>query len=340
MTNEWNLRTELFEITHRWQQIFLVFLSCSVLGWIAALIFPTPYRAQSELYVGYNADAIFRNADDYKNWQFGELEAYVVSNDVLDETRRRLTEQDPYWQAYSNDQIRPALRTYWRNAGKWRLVAEWRGQARARQLGETWRQVILDKSNAAASHAQTLLSLEARLNANARGELEHRLKSIQLKQIHSALSQWRDAAEAQAGASLDLLGRWRLQSLGASAAGLLPVELELVVEPPAEGAQAGQYFPAVDQALVALAEAIAIADEQSTQLADQHQALMEQWTVESREAHNLTAHLTVEPTAVEVVSVRPVRLTSQMALVGGALGIIVWGLVFLARPLRKARAEK
>lgn len=341
MTNEWNLRNELFEISHRWQQVFLAFLLGSLLGWVLALIFPTPHRAQSELYVAYNGDAIFRNADDYKNWQFGELEAYVVSNDVLGETLKRLSQQDPYWQDISVEELKPSLRTYWRNAGKWRLVAEWRGEQRAQLLGETWTQVVLDKSNVAADHARSVFSLEARLDANARSQIEHRLKAIQLQQIYNALNAWRGrAAEAQPGAPLDVLERWRLQSLAANAASLLPGELSLVAQPPAEGAETVQYIPAVDQALIALAEEIAIADQQTAELAAQHEALMQQWDVESKASHNLTAHLTVEPGAVEHIVARPVRLTSQVALVGGALGLLLWGLVFLGRPLRKGRAER
>jgi hypothetical protein len=336
MTYEWNLRDEILEISHRWQQVFLAFLLGSILGWGVALLFPTPHRAQSELYVAYNGDAIYRNADDYKNWQFGELEAYVVSNDVLDATLARLRQQDPYWEALTTRDLKPQLRTYWRNAGRWRLVAEWREPERTTQLAQAWTNVTLEKISQAAIHAQEVLSLQAQIDAISRRQVEHHLGAIQIDQILAALETWRDEHGSQQGGQLDILDRWRLQSLAASAAGLLPGELVLLTQfPPAEAA-IEPYLAAVNQALVALREQQAIVQRQAEELGAQREALRAQWETESKASHNLTANLTVEPLTAEGLAARPVRLTSQMALVGGVLGLLVWGLLWLARPLRRA----
>ena len=335
-TNDWTLRTEILEIAHRWPQVFIAFLLGSLLGWGAALIFPTSYRAQTEIYVAYNADAIYRNPDDYKNWQFEELDAYIVSNDVLSETMQRLRQQDPYWQDIKIKDVKPNLRTFWRSAGRWRLVADWSDQQHATQLSQTWTEVILEKTSQAATHAQAVLDLEAQIAAHSKDEVNVRLQFTQLTQLKNALETWRQAQDPAGNQPLDTLARWRLQFLAASIASQVPVDLALLAEFPAQGDPASAYFPAIDQAIIALDESVAVVERQLTDLTAQREALLEQWKIESQASHNLTAHLTIEPISVENRSARPVRSTSQMALVGGSLGLLLWALVWLARPLYKA----
>ena len=334
--HEWNLRTEILDISHRWLQVFLAFLLGSLLGWGAAFLFPTPYRAQNELYVAYNGDAIYRNSDDFKNWQFGELDAYIVSNDVLGETLNRLRQQDPYWLNIAPKDLKPQLRTYWRNAGRWRLVVEWSGRARTEQLSRTWTDVILEKTRQAAIHAQAVLLLGGQIEAHSRDEVVLRLQTTQLAQVRTAIQAWRDAHSAQPGVPPDTLNRWRIQFLASSVASLLPGELALLAQFPPPEAALQDYLPAVDQGLVALDEQLSVVQRQAADLGAEHEALAVQWEAESKAAHNLTANLQVEPLAVENEAAQPVRPTSQMALVGGLLGVLVWGLVWLARPLRKA----
>ncbi len=333
---EWNLRAEILDISHRWWQVFLAFLLGSLLGWGAAFLFPTPHRAQNELYVAYNGDAIYRNSDDFKNWQFGELDAYIVSNDVLDETLSRLRQQDPYWQGFATKDLKPHLHTYWRNAGRWRLVVEWRGKVRAEQLSRAWTDVILEKTRQAAIHAQAVLSLGAQIEAYSRDAVILQLNTTQLAQVRLAIQAWRDALAAQPGEPVDTLSRWRLQFLASSVAGLLPRELDLLKKFPPPEAALQDYLPEVDQALIALDEQLAVVQRQATDVAAAHETLAAKWGEESKSAHNLTANLQVEPLAVENEAAQPVRPTSEITLVGGLLAVLVWGLVWLARPLRKA----
>ena len=225
------LREEIIHShTHRWPQVFIAFLLGSLLGWGVGLIFPTAHRAQSEIYVAYNGDAIYRNPDDYKNWQFSELEAYIVSNDVLGETLKRLGERDAYWREVSIEQLRDHLRIYWRNAGRWRLVAEWREQIHATDLAKTWTDALLEKTNQAAAHAGAVLLLDSQVKAYARDEVSLRMRSSQLSQLRGALQTWRDAQNARQSQPPERLDRWRLQYLAASLEGLVPVELGLQVQ--------------------------------------------------------------------------------------------------------------
>jgi len=268
---------EILDISHRWSQVFLAFLLGSLLGWGAAFLFPTPYRAQNDLYVAYNGDAIYRNSDDFKNWQFGELDAYIVSNDVLGETIDRLRQQDPYWKDFAPKDLKPHLRTYWRNAGRWRLVVEWRGRKYAEQLSRTWTDVVLEKTRQAAVHAQAVLSLGAQIEAHSRDEVVLRLQTTQLAQVRAAMQAWRDAHSAQPGLSVDTLSRWRIQFLASSLAGLLPGELPLLAQFPPPEAALQDYLPEVDQALIALDEQLVVVQHQAADLSAEHEALAAKW---------------------------------------------------------------
>lgn len=335
-TNEWNLRTEIFEIAHRWPQVFIAFLLGSLVGWGAGYIFPTSYRAQSELYVAYNGDAIYRNPDDYKNWQFGELEAYIVSKDVLNETLNQLRKQDTYWQGVSYAQLQPHLHIYWRNAGRWRLVADWREQVHATQLAKTWIAVVLEKTNQAATHAAAVLALDAQIEATSREEVNLKLRVTQLTQMRTALQTWRDTHNPQGSTPLDTLSRWRLQFLGSSVAGLVPGEFALLKQLPPPDTETEAYLPAVDQAIVALDGQLAVEQPQLAELTAQREEMEKKREEESKASHNLTANLQVEPFSDGASKASPVRINSQMAIVGGVLGLFIWGLVWLGRPLRKA----
>jgi hypothetical protein len=336
-TNEWNLRTEILEITHRWPQVVIAFLLGSLLGWGVGLVFPTTHRAQSEIYVAFDGDAIYRNPDDYKNWQFSELEAYILSDDVLGETLKRLGEQDPYWRNISAEQLREHLRIYWRNAGRWRLVAEWREQVHATHLARTWTDVLLQKTNLAAGHAGNVLLLDSQVKAHAREEVTLRTRSSQLTQLRDALQAWRDDQNPRPNQPLERLDRWRLQYLAASLEGLVPVELGLLVQLPPPEAAAEEYFLIVDQALTALDVQLEVEDHQYAELTAHLSELQAKLDEETKASHNLTASLTVERFSSEVSTAQPVRLTSQMALVGGVLGVLAWALAFLGKLFRKAR---
>lgn len=336
MTNEWRLRTEILEITHRWPQVLLAFLLGCLLGWGVGLVFPTTHRAQSEIYVAYNGDAIYRNPDDYKNWQFSELEAYILSSDVLDETLRRLAVRDPYWRGVSAEQLREELSIYWRDAGRWRLVAEWREQARATDLAKTWVDVVMEKTGQAVEHAGQVLFLDAQVKDYAREEVNLRQLSNQLSQLRNALQAWRKVQVPRQSQPLERLDRWRLEYLVASVEGLVPVGPDLLAQLPSSEAPAGEYFPIVDQVTAALDAQLEIENHQYTELTARFNELQNKLNEETKASHNLTASLTVEPFSKRVSVAQPVRLTSQMALVGGMLGVLAWGLAFLGKLIRKA----
>ncbi|MCI0518762.1 MAG: hypothetical protein L0Z70_00710 [Chloroflexi bacterium] len=344
--NSWNLREDLYLAFHRWYLFAAAFLAGSLLGWGAALLFPSPYLAEAGLNVGYNGevasympvpqDIAARNADDYKNWQLGELEAFIYSNGLLEDTLTHLRAQDPYWEGVSVEALRPSLRTYWRNAGAWQLAVRANHPALAEALAQTWRQVILDRAGNSAAHALRVLELGYRLRDASAAELEAAQRSDRLAQAQRALQGW---LEGQGAAAMQQpvspQERWRLQALAAlalSPAGAPPAGL------PAETAPAAEYLPWVQQAIARLDVAREIAANQVDGLAVLRQSLAAEWADESRAAHNLTAYLSVETFPGGDKPAQPVRYTAQAALAGGALGVLLLALFWLASPLGRRRA--
>lgn len=338
MTIDWNPRADILQITHRWYLPFFAFLIGSILGIGISLLLPSPYRAESTLYVAYNADAIYRNPDDYKNWQLGELEAFILSEYILQETLTRLQANDSYWESISTEGLRSMLHAYWRNAGKWRLVAENPSPQHATQLVQVWREVILEKGNEATTHGVAMLDLSAQLQAVSKSDVEVKMRFTQLSQMKEAfLTLQTQVIEQKDQQSLKTLERWYLQTLSARTASFNPIVLPLLEEIPPLDAPARDYSLWIEKIIVVLDSELAIVQEQTAELATDHEELTQSWDEASDRSFGLTAYLIIEPLSDTTAMAKPVRLTSQMALVGGLLGVLIWGYIWLGRPIREAK---
>lgn len=339
MVNEWNVRLELLEIAHRWHWVFLAFLLGSALGWGAGLVFPTPYRAETELYIAYNGDATFRNPDDYKNWQLGELETYITSDDVLRAMLDRLVEQDEYWASMSIQELRSQLQTYWRNAGKWRLVAQADQSIHAEQLATTWGDVVTHKVSQAIENGWQVLELSDRNHLLLTRQFDIAQEALVLSHTLEALNAWLlGARQADNQAAVEPLERWRLLSLVASSLQLNPVDASLLEEAPPTQAPVQDYLPWVERAALGAQGQLANLQNQLQDIEAQRQEITEQWEAASAASRNLTVYLTLERITENEIRGVPVRLSSTLALVGGILGALVWAFVWLARPLRRRAA--
>jgi hypothetical protein len=175
-STEWSLRDELFAATHRWYVIVLFCLIGSLLGWLLSWIWPSPYQASKELFVGLNISATTRsgapiqppalpvaNANDYKNWQMASLNTVIFTDAVISETLARLRILDPRWNAVDQEGLAAMLRVYWRNAGKWRLAAEHADPLFASQAVTVWETVVVESVHYAVEQSQTAQQLDLQL---------------------------------------------------------------------------------------------------------------------------------------------------------------------------------
>ena len=157
--NTWNLRDQILATTHRWHIIAACFLVGSLLGWGIASLWPAPYRASLDLYVGIaphissTAQDEFTNFDDYKNWQMDQIETLAFTDGFLSETLATLQNLDSDWDNMTIPDLRPTLAISWRNAGRLHLAAEAANAGQASQAVETWGNVIVDRIGSALQSA-------------------------------------------------------------------------------------------------------------------------------------------------------------------------------------------
>jgi len=336
MNEGWNPRAEILELSHRWQVVFTLFLAGSLAGWGIGLILPSPYRAETSFYVGFSTEPVTRNPDDYKNWYLSQLEILAISDELLDETLNRLRDQDAYWSAVNVDQLRDSLGAYWRNAGRWRLVAEWADGAHAFQLGRAWSAVFLEQANQSISQAYSLIEFEAQIKAASAILVNTNMRRLQLEQIKAGLQAWQgELTAAGSAASLEPLERWRLQSLAASLVGFNPIELALVDQVPPADSPAQEYAPWLGKLLIMADSQIATLQEQSDELGLQLAQLQASLQSNVQASNGLTVNLVVKPLE-DTLPAQPVRRSSQMALVGGSLAMLGYAFFWMARPPKRA----
>ena len=339
--NEWYIRTEILNVTHRWPLIVLFILAGYLIGWAVAVILPAPHRAESSLHVSYNGDIHARNIDDFKNWQMGEMNIFIYNNKVLEETLTKLREQDPYWNTVTKEELRSSLNVYWRNVGEWRLVAEARGQQRAEQIVETWKQVTLEQVSLALSHARSTLELDTQIQEISRTRVDVKQRAAELRQIKEGLQSWKTSLDQdRKGKALTPLERWHLASQVARIVTWDPLGDILLEQIPPIESLASEYLPWIDRALVLLDREQHTLDDQSAQLASDYAVLYQAWSNELAASHGLTAYVAVESLDPVVYErAKPVRSTALIAFVGGMLGLLIWALIWLAGPVRRARAS-
>ncbi len=338
MNNAWNIRSEIYDLLHRWPLVFLVFLLGSLLGWGAGWLVPSPYRAEFELYVAYNGDRIYRNSDDYKNWQLSELEIYIYSDDMLASALDRLRQTDAYWNDFSVTEIRPALHTYWRNAGKWRLVAEWDQPERAAQIASAWGAAVVENTRQAVEQGRLAMELGDRIRALSREEAQLAQRIARLAGISRALIDWKSAASLTASdRPLDVLERWRLQSLAAGFSDLNPAAQILLTQYPPADAPVQEVIPWADLLSQTVADEQTNLQGQEAELAQRREELTRQWEAASGTSRNLTADLYVEQIADITPKGEPVRITASLALIGGLLGLLGGAFWWLTGARRKTQ---
>ncbi|MBN1537117.1 MAG: hypothetical protein JW908_10335 [Anaerolineales bacterium] len=336
MHNQWNVREEILLATHRWPLILLFILVGSLIGLIISCLLPHYYRAETNLHVSYNADAIFRNPDDYKNWNMEQLNVIVLSDNTLRNTLERLAAADPYWGDITTEQLTPRLQVHWRSVGIWRLVAEDHQPDRAEALAQAWKAAVLEEITIALENARLAQQYNDQFFATARAKVDASLRASTLSEAATALSGWRQStAQSDPDQVLDNTNRWRLLSLVAQVADSNEAGQLLMNQMPAEGDSIAMYHTWVDNALVYIDTELPIVEKHLADLAPQAEMYYVKWGEKNHIAYGLSMYLTVEDVEQVKPVAKAVRLDSIAALVGGCLGLIVWCFIWLMRPAIK-----
>jgi hypothetical protein len=350
--NDWRFRESLFAAAHRWPLILAFILAGSLLGWLAAFAWPSPYRASLEISVGLNpyraledryvaafAQAEFRNVDDYKYWQMQQLNGLALSDEYLQETLSRLRHKDPSWGSVEAAGLRQMLAVYWRNAGQWRLVAEHRDPQMAGQAVQAWRDVIIENANLALTHSRELYRLDLLLRSLTDARLESQSRFQQLEGISRALSAWQnDLSHLPPSQSMSQSDYWLLWSLAAGAAGPDQNWRMLLEEIPPEQAPAEDFLPWLERLAQTIEAEMQSLEARLDSLAQEHDGVSQEWERSLQAGQGLAATLEIEPSSNAAPSVERPRPVALTALVGGGLGFLMYCLYSLAIISRSAEA--
>lgn len=346
MNTGWSLRDDLLAAVHRWYQILGFCLAGALIGALAAYLAPTPYRASRELYVGLNveqasqdrsaaqqAGLVFLNANDYKNWQMASLNSVVFMDPIIDETLARLQAINPYWTVVGREELARMLHVYWRNAGKWRLVAESPLPDRAIEAVLVWQDVLVEHVHAAVAEANRSLTIDAQMQGLAPTLAEAQANWLNLARAQNALPAWITGQNAKpAAAPLDPTEWAALDQI------LAPLSAALVLDGrPAPGASRREVLDWLAAVQTGLARAATDAQAHSHALETQYQSLATQFSQASQASLGLSPELLVQKLSRTRVYLEPVRPFGIMMLVGALLGWAAWALWWLYGVARAAR---
>ncbi len=336
--NTWDLRSEILRVTHRWYVILVFMFVGAALGWGAGMLWPAPYRATLDLYVGINAyraqsdryasvlsGQSFDNVDDYKHWQMTQLNEYILTGPILSETLARLQNQDPAWGAITPAQFRRATRVSWQNAGSWALSVEMDDRGLAIQAIETFGQVALEFVNQAIDHARRMVALDILMVDLSEKGAELQSQQELLAYVLPIGRDWLTRLEAWPHDQPIAAGdHWGILDLVAQAATWEPLWEDLLEQAPVMGAAPGEYQAWLERAMAVIQTEQGMLPGEIAQNAAAYQDLAREYRLEAASSYGLAGTLVVEKRSDDPVTVTRSRIPGTVSLAGGVLGLLVW----------------
>ena len=346
MSPNWSLREELQLAALRWPIIILFILVGSLVGWFFSRLYPSPFHASSELYVGLDVYRALKDrnlpvrpetVNDYKNWQMDNLETLLLSQAIVHETLVELRKNDPYWNDIKAPQLAEMLKVNWRNAGSWFLVAEHPDPTFASQITSIWEKHALKAVHTAVEKSQQVLVLDARIQATAAELASIETRKVAFEEMANNLETWQNSLSTQPEQD-SLEETIYIQGLSITP----PLDLESnwkqVIETfPESGSTVDKY-----QTWSGIFEAV-LHEELKTidsQIQTQQQTLSDlekRYGTTTKTSYGISANLIVESVTNATPEVHQIRTTSALILVGGFLGGVTWMAYWLASISMKRR---
>jgi hypothetical protein len=347
----WELRNSILAAARRWPAFLAFVILGGLLGWLTSYLSPTPYRATAELFIGLNpyrvpddryvaafGGVVYRNRDDYKNWQMEQLNGLAYFDEVLQAALTSLRSVDPYWEEVTLASIEERLDLFWQSAGIWHLVAVDPDPQRASELVEAWRDAVFEVSNGAIQSSQKLYSLDLQIQALEAEIVDANARQSELVDIRGALQSFRQhLGELPADDQLSLIDRWRLERLAGEAVGFDEDGLTIVGDIPADGAGVGAYLPWLDHLIESIDLELESLPSGLQALESRREQLLTQWDATLASGHGLAATLTVERPSGKAPEVEKVRQSGLVIAVGALIGALLWVILEFMR-LNRGRA--
>lgn len=348
MNKDWTIREELYKTFHRWPSMIAFFIIGCILGWGASLIWPSNYRATSQISVGLDpyrafSDAAFlalakprfRNLDDYKNWQLSQLETIIFLDVFLDNTLDLLRNEDPYWETIERDELRSMLTVGWRSTGTWELRAEHPETQRAMQAAAAWTEASINIVKAAVQAARDTFMIDQERQEIIRERVEAERRVEALKSTRDRLMVWgQSESNWDPEEPFPYQIREELYAPVAQIADFSPGWLELLNAYPGEQAPASAYVPWIQTATTRLDSELAVLAKRIETLRDQEVILQGNYDTVANSSFGLSPNITIE--SLVHMPAEFTRPTSQYILIGGIIGFLLW---ILAQLIRIGRRE-
>jgi hypothetical protein len=193
LNKHWTLREALYITFHNWPLLFACIIIGALLGFGLSYIWPSYYRASSNIYIGLNpyrkfsdtnfealANPKYSNLDNYHYWQMSQLNSVILMDSYLAATLDRLRQVDPYWQTVDLAQLRGMLETEWRSSGTWSMIANHPNRLFAQQAARAWSDVVVEQVPQAVSAARDTFRIDQELQANENAILQATLRQREL----------------------------------------------------------------------------------------------------------------------------------------------------------------
>ena len=348
MTFELSLRDEILDTTQRWPVVFTFCLAGILIGWGIAILWPTTYRASKEIYVGINpyraaidqnasdhADLRFENPDDYKNWQMANLNSLVKIDWLVQETLQKLRKEDEYWLNVKPQELDGMLNVNWRNAGKWRLVAEGENPLRASQAVSAWHEVVVSEIQSATRQAQFTFAYDTQIKELASKQVYFELKILELENFNAefdtisrGIPNWSSFSE-----EIRKQKRWELVQLLTKSSAEFPW-LSQFLEVPSFNAPSSKFQEWLKQVNYAAEIETHNLTNQSNAINEQYNHYTAQYQNASNKSFGLSSNLVVEKLHDQNPNIYPLRPSGLLILISGLVGFLLWIALSLIRITR------
>ncbi len=338
MTFELSLRDEILDTTHRWPVVFLFCIAGILIGWGISVLWPTTFRASKEIYVGINpyratedlnasryANLVFENPDDYKNWQMANLNSLVKMDWMLQETLEILQKDDPYWLKVTQTELEEMLNVNWRNAGKWRLIAEGDNPLRATQAVSVWHNVVVTEIQSATRQAQNTFVYDTHLEVLASKQVELELEILELQKFQVRLKSLQGQIQDSSSQSGDIIKSkgWELEQLILNSSAEFPW-LSQFLEIPVDTAAASMYQEWLKQVNYGAELEKQNLGNQLNAVKEQYSQTAVQYQTASNNSFGLSSNLRVEKLHNQPPDLYPLRPSGLLILIGGLIGFLLW----------------
>lgn len=327
----WSLREEILRIINKWYLALLFIFVGGLVGLALSYIFPAPYRATTDLYVGIDVTRVNEmeyliplaqheplNLDDYKNWQLKQVSAILSSDEVLLNTLEVLGKPEDLG-SFKKD-----LDLYWFDAGVWKLEVVKADKNQASAAVQAWLDEGHKKISELLEFSEITASLDAQLFALADEIGFLKSQSSKLESFQSSAEDWhivfiaQDQVQPLAEDLLTELNAWILVYRKNGQLWQVPVGDFPQPEDPVL-----DYSLWLENAEILARQELRASQSQLEILEEDREKVLPDYHQSLEDSLGLSANLVLQPISSEV-EVTQTRATGEIVLGGGILGLLAW----------------